>query len=186
MKTGLHCCATLFALIAACGGQAASAPAPRAVASDTASMPPSAKAETKTDPAYAACHNTYKPTSNDQDVAADLDAMAKGCADTTKMKKAGDTLTGDIREKAPPVSFPLSAQSGKCYRIFGMSQSTMQDFNIAIVDSSGALVSQDTTEDASPVVAEDGKVCFKVSDAATIRAAAGGGGGKFALQVWSD
>jgi hypothetical protein len=112
--------------------------------------------------------------------------MAKGCADVTKMKKVGDTLTGRLSEKGAPVTFPLLAQPGKCYRVYGVSQSTMQDFDLVIVDSAGGLVAQDTTDDVSPVLVEDGKVCFKTADASTIRATAGAGAGTFALEVWSD
>jgi hypothetical protein len=172
----------------ACGGRAA-VPAPAApppLTAPNADLPASIKAETKSEPLYASCHNTFKPPSADKDVAADVDAMSRGCAETTKMKKAGDTLAGEAREGAPPALFPFAAQAGRCYRIYGVSQSTMQDFDVSWVDSNGGLVAQDTTDDASPVVVEDGKVCFKVSDSTTIRASAGAGAGKFALQVWSD
>jgi hypothetical protein len=178
-------CAFLVTLGAACGGHAAPPAAPVA-ATPGADLPASTKAETKTDPMYATCHNAFKPATNDQDVGHDLDSMVKGCADTTKMKKVGDTLAGELSEKKPPVTLPLSVQAGTCYRVYGMSQSTMQDFDVAIIDSTGALVGEDTTDDVSPVIAEDGKVCFKVSDSATVRASAGAGSGKFALQVWSD
>jgi hypothetical protein len=169
-------------LVEACGGSGPHVQGPPPVAPDT----PSTKAETKSDPSFAPCHQSFKPSSSDQDVASDVGAMAKGCADATKMTKSGDTLSGELREKMPPMTFPLGAQAGKCYRVYGISQTTMQDFDIMVVDSTGALVAQDTTDDVSPVVLEDGKFCFKVSDAATIRASAGAGGGKFALEVWSD
>jgi hypothetical protein len=176
----------LVAVSACGGGKPAPAAAPAAAPLDTSSLPPTAKAETKTDPALASCHNAYKPASVDKDVASDVAAMAKGCADATKMKKVGDTLSGKLGEKGTPVTFPLAAQAGKCYRVYGVSQSTMQDFDVTIVDSAGALVAQDTTDDVSPVIAEDGKVCYKAADTSTIRASAGAGAGTFALEVWSD
>jgi hypothetical protein len=176
----------LVSLAACGGGKAAPAATPAAAPLDTSSMPPSTKAETKTDPALAACHNAYKPASADKDVASDVAAMASGCADATKMKKVGATLSGKAGEKMPPVTFPLAAQGGKCYRVYGMSQSTMQDFDVSIIDSSGGLVGQDTTDDVSPVISEDGKVCYKAADSSTIRASAGAGAGTFALEVWSD
>jgi hypothetical protein len=175
----------VFSMNAACGGGGVADPKTPASESAPADLPASAKAETKTDPALASCHNGYKPASNDQDVAADVAAMAKGCADATKMKKVGDTHTGVLTDKAP-VKLPLTVLAGKCYRVYGMSQSTMQDFDIALVDSAGALVSEDTTDDVSPVVAEDGKVCFKMADTVMLRASAGAGSGKFAIEVWSD
>jgi hypothetical protein len=170
---------------AGCGGGGGAEPKTAASETPPADLPASTKAETKTDPAFASCHNAYKPASSDQDVAADVAAMAKGCADTTKMKKVGDTHTGELNDKTP-IKLPLGVLAGKCYRVYGMSQSTMQDFDIAVVDSAGALVSEDTTDDVSPVIAEDGKVCFKTADTITIRASAGAGGGKFAIEVWSD
>jgi hypothetical protein len=183
-------CAALLASVAlaACGGGAkpAAAPGSGAGALDTSSLAPSAMVDTKSDPALAACHNTYKPTSNDQDVGSDVAAMAKGCADTTKMKKVGDTLKGTLSEKSAPMTFPFPAQAGKCYRVYGMSQSTMQDFDIVVIDSAKGLVAQDTTDDVSPVLVEDGKFCFKTADSSTIRASAGAGAGNFALEIWSD
>jgi hypothetical protein len=177
--------AALTALVG-CGGGAKPAAAPPTAALDTSTLAPSAKADTKSDPAFASCHNTYKPASNDQDVASDVAAMAKGCADATKMKKVGDTLKGTLSEKTAAATFPFSAEAGKCYRIYGISQSTMQDFDILVLDSAKGIVAQDTTDDVSPVLAEDGKFCFKSADSSTIRASAGAGAGNFALEVWSD
>jgi hypothetical protein len=176
--------ALLSCFATACGGGGGATPKTAAAEPPPADMPASTKAETKTDPAFASCHSSYKP-SHDDDVASDVAAMAKGCADSTKMKKLGDTHTGELNDKAP-VKLPLGVLAGKCYRMYGVSQSTMQDFDIAVIDSVGALVSEDTTDDVSPVIAEDGKVCFKTADTVTMRASAGAGGGKFAIEVWSD
>jgi hypothetical protein len=178
-RVGLLC-------LAACGGGAKPAAAPTPASLDPAALPASTKVETKNDPAFASCHSSFKPASADKDVASDVAAMAKGCATITKMSKVGDTLSGQLSEKGTPVTFPLSAQAGKCYRVYGISQSTMQDFDLVIIDSANALVAQDTTDDVSPVIVEDGKVCFKSADASTLRASAGAGAGTFALEVWSD
>jgi len=186
MKPPFAVASVLSIVAGACGGQPPPPAARPPVTASNADLPPSTKAEVKSDPTFASCHSAFKPATNDKDVAADVDAMAKGCADATKMKKAGDTLSGDTHEGAPPSLFPFGAQAGKCYRVYGMAQSTMQDFDVSWVDSGGGLVAQDTTDDLSPVISEDGKVCFKVSDATTLRASAGAGAGKFALQVWSD
>lgn len=169
-------------------------PSPAAAATATAApvsapkadLPASNRAETRSDPNFAHCHAAFKPASQDADVAANVDAMAKGCAEATKMKILGNTLSGEAHEKAAPVMFPLAVQADRCYRIYGISQSSMQDFDVTWVDSVGALIAQDTTDDTNAVVAKDGKICFKVSDVTTIRASAAAGLGKFALQVWSD
>ena len=184
-------CAATLALLAtagltACGGGSKPAAAPAPAALDTSSLAPSAMVHTKRAGGLAGCKNTNKPTSNYQDVASDVAAMAKGCADATKMNKVGDTLKGTLSEKTGATTFPFSAQAGKCYRIYGISQSTMQDFDIVVIDSAKGLVAQDTTDDVSPVLNEDGKFCFKSADSCTIRASAGAGAGNFALEVWSD
>ncbi len=166
-------------LLAACGGSKPAAPA----GPPPVSQKPSAKAETKTDPALATCHKSYKP--GDKDPAADVDAMAKGCADITKMTQVGTTLTGELTE-GNTTTFPFPAQAGKCYRVYAVSLSTMQDFDLAVVDSVGDIVASDSTDDVSPVLTEDGKFCFKAADSATLRATAGSGAGKFAAEIWSD
>lgn len=168
-----------FSMLAACGG------GKPAVSTEAPAGPPkpSTKAETKSDPAFASCHNAFKAA--DKDPSADVDAMAKGCADVTKMTQVGSTLTGEVTE-GKTASFPFPAKAGKCYRVYAVSLSTMQDFDLTVLDSLGDLVATDSTDDVSPVLTEDGKFCFKVADAATLRATAGGGAGKFAVEIWSD
>jgi hypothetical protein len=167
-------------MLAACGG---SKPPPTTPTVPAATQKPSTKAETRTDPALASCHNTFK--GGDKDPSADVDAMAKGCADATKMTQVGSTLTGEVTE-GKTLTFPFPARAGKCYRVYAISLSTLQDFDLAVIDSVGDLVATDSTDDVSPVLSEDGKFCFKVADAATLRATAGSGAGKFAVEVWSD
>ena len=168
-----------LALLAACGGGKAAVPA----GPPPVSQKPSTKAETRTDPALAACHASFK--AGDKDPSADVDTMAKGCESATKMTQLGATLTGEVTE-GNTATFPFPAAAGKCYRVYAVSLSTMQDFDLAVVDSLGDLVASDSTDDVSPVLAEDGKFCFKAADAATLRATAGTGAGKFAVEVWSD
>jgi hypothetical protein len=178
-RTSLHAILSVT-MFAACGG--AKAPPP-ASAAPTIPTKPSTLAETKTDPAFASCHNAFK--GGDKDPAADVDAMAKGCADATKMSQVGATLTGEVTE-GHPVTFPFPAAAGKCYRVYAVTLSTMQDFDLAVVDSAGGLVAADSTDDVSPVLVEDGKFCFKAADAASLHAIAGTGAGKFAVEIWSD
>jgi len=59
---------------AGCGGGGGAEPKTAASETPPADLPASTKAETKTDPAFASCHNAYKPASSDQDVAADVAA----------------------------------------------------------------------------------------------------------------
>ncbi len=187
MKTSaLVAAASLSFVLVACG-KAAPPPKTSVGPTDTATpSTPSTKAETKSDPALAACHATFKPASGDADVAADVDALAKGCADATKMKQMGTTHSGSASDKSGWVTFPFPAAAGKCYRVYAVAQSTAQDVDLTLVDSSGGLVALDTSDTARPILSEDGKICFKVADAATLKVRVEAGTGKFALQVWSD
>jgi hypothetical protein len=176
--------ASCLCLLAACGHDA---PPPAATAA--ANIPPSARAPSKKaqakkqDPPWATCHQSYKPSG---DPATDVVAMAKACEGPTKMHAAGDPLSGARSEGAPPNVFPVDVQAGHCYRVYGVSADTLQDLDLALVDSLGGLAGEDSTDDVTPVLLEDGAVCFQEADKAHIEVGAGAGGGKFALQVWSD
>jgi hypothetical protein len=149
--------------------------------------PPSAgstKVTAKSDPAWASCHRAYAPAK--KDVARDVDALARGCAKVTKMKPLGATLSGKQSDADGPQSFPLKAEANHCYRVYGQGSDGIRDLDVAIHDSTGALAGQDATDDATPIALEDGAICFKESDAATIVVSVGLGKGTYALQVWGD
>ena len=55
-----------------------------------------------------------------------------------------------------------------------------------LLASTSATATEDETTDPSPVLAEDGAVCFRVEDYATVVTRVESGKGKVALQVWSD
>jgi hypothetical protein len=48
------------------------------------------------------------------------------------------------------------------------------------------VAGEDATDAATAVVLEDGAVCFKEADAATVVVSVGSGSGAFALQIWGD
>ena len=155
----------------------------------TSSEPPpvekkSKKADKKQDAAWAACHKDYKPKTKNLD--AEVAALAKGCAKTTKMKQIGKTLTGKQGAESKPQSFPFKAQAGKCYRVYAESETTITDLDMAIKDSNGDIAGEDSTDDPSPVVLEDGAVCFKEGDDATVIVSVGSGKGAYSVQIWGD
>ena|SRR5882672_5291904 len=174
---------------AASSGRSASA---RAAPSETASAPApppppnpgSTKASKKTEAAWASCHQTY--AAKQKDVAKDVAAMAKACAKETKMKIVGQTIAGKQGDQDPPQSYPLKAEANHCYRVYAQAAEGIKDLDLAIKDSAGAVAGEDSTDDASPVVMEDGAVCFKEKDAATVVVSVGMGGGAYALQIWAD
>jgi hypothetical protein len=137
----------------------------------------------KHDPAWAACHASFKSKAAPEAAVA---AMAKGCAAATKMRMLGKPESATIDSQGQPRSYPLHAKAGKCYRVYGWADPGVTDLDVVLLDSTGATAGEDETTDSSPVIAEDGAVCFKVEDYATIVARVETGKGKVALQVWSD
>jgi hypothetical protein len=146
--------------------------------------PASTKVTTKNDPAWAGCHQSYE--AKNKDVVKDVAAMAKACAKVTKMKEVGKPFKGKQADKDPPQTFPLKAKANHCYRVYAQAAEGIKDLDLAIKDSTGAIAGEDTTDDPSPVVFEDGAVCFKEDDAATVVVSVGMGSGAYAVEVWGD
>jgi hypothetical protein len=208
--------ATAAALATACGGAEppppVTPPAPSAIASapvgssasaapvapaaappaETASAAPpppppnpgSTKVTLKSDPTWAGCHQSYD--AKKKDVAKDVAAMAAGCAKVTRLKMSGKQLTGKQSDQDPPQSFPLKAEANHCYRVYAQASEGIKDLDLAVKDSTGAIAGEDSTDDPSPVIAEDGALCFKEADAATIVVSVGMGKGSYALEIWKD
>lgn len=170
----------------------ASVPPPTATAIDTTPPPPpppppaptSTVATTKTDPSWAGCHQSYK--AKGKDVAGDVAAMSKSCATVTKMKLMGKTLLGKQGAEDPPQSFPFDAKANHCYRGYAQASEGIKDLDVVVKDSASIVVGQDSTDDPSPVVLEDGAVCFSKDDKATLVVSVGMGKGSYAVQIWSN
>jgi hypothetical protein len=173
---------------------AAAAPAPSASAApaETASAAPpppppnpgSTKVTVKNDPTWATCHQSYE--AKKKDVLKDVAAMSAGCAKITKMKISGKPLTGKQGDQDGPQSFPFKAEANHCYRVYAQASEGIKDLDLAVKDSTGAVAGEDTTDDPSPVIVEDGALCFKEADAATIVVSVGMGKGSYALEIWKD
>ncbi len=204
----------VFASIAACGGgdtqppvtpppppastpdvasaapvaSASAAPTDTGSASATPPPPPPAPTSTvatvKSDPTWAGCHQSYQ--AKKKDVSKDVAAMADACKSVTKMKPLGKTLTGKQADQDAPQSFPLDAKAGHCYRAYAQASEGIKDLDLVIKDSAQIVAGQDSTDDPSPVVLEDGGVCFSKDDKATVVVAVGMGKGNYAVQIWSD
>jgi hypothetical protein len=110
--------------------------------------------------------------------------MAKACEGVTAMKPIGKPITGSQADSALPQSFPLDAKAGHCYRVYAQAADGIQDLDVFIKDSASVIVGQDSTDDPSPVVLEDGAVCFSKADKANIVVSVGMGKGAWALEVW--
>jgi hypothetical protein len=144
----------------------------------------SKKAERRVNPAWTPCHASYQ-VNPATDLATSVDQMSKGCAATTGMHMI-DSFKGQQAASNAPQIQPLHAQANHCYRVYGVAAATIQDLDVLIKDSTGAPAGEDTTDDPTPVVLEDGAVCFTQADEASIVVSIGAGSGAYALQVWSD
>jgi len=170
---------------------ASASAAPTDTGSATAATPPppppaptSTVATTKSDASWAGCHQSYQ--AKKKDVSKDVAAMADSCKAVTKMKLSGKTLTGKQADQDAPQSFPLDAKSGHCYRAYAQASDGIKDLDVVIKDSAQIVAGQDSTDDPSPVVQEDGAVCFSKDDKATVVVAVGMSKGNYAVQIWSD
>ena len=198
---------TLFALsplallslasLVACGGGGGDTPpatSANSVAKQQAQMdkagepplptkPDSDKVTWKQDPSYAKCHNDVKTGA---DLVAGVTAMASGCAGTMKLHQIGQTTQDTFKnlDKAHPI--PLHAETGHCYRVYGLSEDALQDLDIAIMDSAGKACAEDGSDSPDSVVLEDGMVCFTATDDVVVNVAAGNGAGKYVVQIWGN
>jgi hypothetical protein len=172
---------------------AAAPPAPSGstapVAASAAPLPPapvpiSTVATTRSDPAWAACHRSTKARGGDP--ASDVAALAGGCAASTRMKLVGATRTGKQAAEDAPQSFPLEAKGHHCYRVYARAAESIEDLDVVVKDSAGVVIGQDSTDDRSPVVLEDGEVCFRQDDKASVVVSVGMGKGSYAFQIWGD
>jgi hypothetical protein len=191
--------APLFALLPlvllACGGGSdAPPPATAATAATSATVTGSAslvpagsagstKAEMRTNRDWAPCHAAYKLDTSD--LTAQVDAMAKGCASVTGMHSIAASK-GKQAAANPPQAFGFHAEAGHCYRAYAVAETAITDLDLVIKDSTGAIAGEDSTDDPTPVVLENGAVCFKSADDAQVMVSVGSGQGSYAVQVWGD
>jgi hypothetical protein len=113
-------------------------------------------------------------------------ALAKGCEAATKMKLVGKTSSGKQADQDKPQSFPLDAKAGHCYRVYAQAAEGIKDLDLVVKDSAGVAVGEDSTDDPSPVVVDDGAVCFTKDDSASVVVSVGMGSGAYAFQIWGD
>lgn len=139
----------------------------------------STKAKLRRNIAFESCHVSFHASGGDP--AAEVTSMAQGCADVTGMHPLGPPVRAN-----GSTSFPLQVEAGHCYRVYGVGSGTVRDLDVRIQDSSGGVAGQDETDNATPVLSEDGAVCFDASDQAKVQVAIGAGSGSYAVQVWSD
>jgi len=171
----------VLAFAVACGEVAAAPPAvPRAGGPD---HPESDWAMWKRDPALAACHARVRAQG---DLVAGVAAFAQACAAATRMHQIDQTVVGTQQAHETPFAIPVQVEANHCYRAYGMAAPSLLDLNLAFVDSMGHVAGADGTEGSIAVALDDGAVCFSQADDVKLNVSSGNGGGKFAVQIWSD
>ncbi|HEY8040073.1 MAG TPA: hypothetical protein VIF15_09785 [Polyangiaceae bacterium] len=195
MRTTLYGLTSLAVLsvatLLACGGGGAdtgttpkiAAPADSSFNPPPATAPESDKVTWKKDPAFAKCHNDVKTGA---DLVAGVTAMAQGCAKAMGMHQIGTTTQDMFKNLDPAHPIPLHAEAGHCYRVYGLSEDSLQDLDVAIVDSNNKVAAEDGSDSPDAVVLEDGEVCFTATDDVKVNVAAGNGAGKYAVQIWGN
>jgi hypothetical protein len=181
---------TLFA----CGGSAPTPPAAPTAPTPPAVTPPAAppapsgtpesdKVTWKGAASGTKCHTTGATG----DLATALTATAQACVGAG-MHQVGSPTTGQGEASTATMvkTIPLAAKGGHCYRIFGLSEPTVKDFDIAVMDSAGKSAGEDGTDAADALVLENGVICFKADDSANVNTAVASGKGKWAVEIWSD
>ena len=196
MRTTLFVCSSILLASVACGGGGGT---PEGAATPTAATanatpgdstlpkpadhPESDKVTWKKD--AKSCHPSTAVTG-------DLTAAATGIANTcmaggaTKLHQVGSPTNGQGGPGAMVQSIPLKAQANHCYRIFGIAEATVKDFDIAVMDSAGKSAGEDLTDSNDAIVLEDGEICFKADDDVNVNAAVAAGSGKWSVEIWSD
>jgi hypothetical protein len=153
-------------------------------ATTAASKPDSDKVTWKSMAGTGKCHVSSQLAAG-ADLAGGVTAMGTACA--TGLKQLGATVTGAGGTNGQMVqTIPLHAKANHCYRVFGLAEATVTDFDIAVLDSAGKSAGEDGTDSRDSVVLEDGAICFKVDDEASVNAAVATGSGKWAVEIWSD
>jgi hypothetical protein len=192
--------ATVFLLLAACGGGQAPIAPPSALVGDggttatspnattpppaglppMATMPPpgvtgSKKAKTKAAPACSVSATAADP----------MDALKRtgeSCAAANKLRAVGAPLRGQQSDKDPHAEHKLRVEANKCYRIFFATSADARDAVIVVRDSAGDIVA----EAPGPSVPQSGLMCFTTADEVTLLVGVGAGKGAYAAQVWSE
>ena len=130
------------------------------------------------------CHESF--VVGGSDVRAEVARLAQGCAEATKMQRVGEPFTGEQSAAGKPQTFAWKARRGHCYRVYGVGAPAIKNLDLLVLDSAGAALGQDGTDDRAPVVLDAGAACFNDDDDAALVVSVGDGEGPFAVEIWSD
>lgn len=116
---------------------------------------------------------------------ADLTRLTMLCGPPNGMRRLSKKpVEGDVVEGGSPVTMPLEAKRGFCYRVFAVAEASVTDLDVVVRSSRGASIAQDHGEDRWPIVQPDRPFCPLENDAMTIELTARRGKGRAAAEVW--
>jgi hypothetical protein len=182
-------------VLSACGPKKAAVTPVVASSAPAASKPPtivlpvpvpttrSTHATLRVVPAWRSCHEGFVVGTDAKSEAARL---ASVCAAATKMHSLGIAFSGEQTASQKPQTFPWKAQKGHCYRVYGVGAPSIKNLDLLLLDSNGAALAQDGTDDGAPIALDAGAVCWKDDDDARLVVSVGEGEGAFAVEIWGD
>jgi hypothetical protein len=130
---------------------------------------------------FESCYRTFRPSGNAKN---DLAQMTSSCGPPNSMKPVTPVFEGTQGQTDPLARFTFRGELGRCYRIFGASDSGIADLDMALLDPHFAVVGHDTNEDAFPILNPEGPLCLTQPGNYTVLVSVEHGTGHYALQVW--
>jgi hypothetical protein len=170
----------VLAAVAACGPVSAGTPAPAGPSPAPTQGTPAGGPQPQTP--WDGCYASFDPQG---DPVADLRRLARGCGAANAMKPMTAIHTGEQSQAEPVqrVAFHVPA-AGRCYRIYAVGDSGIQDLDLLVRDPAGNDVIGDVSHDAWPVVPPRGPACFDAPGVYVLEVSVYRGAGKYALQIW--
>ncbi|MRG90514.1 hypothetical protein [Polyangium spumosum] len=115
----------------------------------------------------------------------DLTRLTMLCGPANGMRRVTkEAFEGEVAEGGAPVSFPLKAKKGECYRVFAVADPTVTDLDVVVRSSRGTSIAKDHGEDRWPIVQPDRPFCPLEDDTLTVELAARRGKGTVVAEVW--
>jgi hypothetical protein len=110
-----------------------------------------------------------------------IDALAKRYA--AGLVPDAELIEGELRAQERR-DYLAVLKAGACYRVVGASEATLSDFDLALFDPSGALLTEDPGQDRYPVLGLHSDICPVQAGSYRVQASAYAGAGRFALRVF--
>ena len=115
----------------------------------------------------------------------DAHRLALSCGPAAGMRPLSETpLEGALAHDRPPLTFALTLQKGRCYRLFGAADLGVTDLDVEVRSSREVVLASDHGTSRLAVVQPDRPFCALEDGEATVVVSAKGGRGAFALFAW--